>query len=335
MAISINDLDDDDVIETGGQEPSPAPATQVSNDDGDYMSQFLKTRGIDDPSNIMFEDEDGQIETRNWDDLNDEEKFNILNTPIDYPQQNVEDNLDADEINLLNSIRSSGMSVQDYLQNIQGEPIVQEPTYKVDDLDDDSLYILDMETKVGEMSEEEAAQALSVAKQNEDLYKRQIEGLRKEYKEREDDLAKQQEAEQMAEQEEAFNQYQGQVINAIQDFNTVGNLDLSFEDNDKEDLARFMLSQDETGSIPLYRALQDPQTLVKAAWFILNGDEAFNSVSDYFINQIKATAESQYKKGFEDGKKGQSNSSKPSLVINKKPTHRQITKAEDLDDDDD
>jgi hypothetical protein len=45
-----------------------------------------------------------------------------------------------------------------------------------------------------------------------------------------------------------------------------------------------MLSQDETGSIPLYRALQDPQTLVKAAWFILNGDEAFNSVSDYFIN---------------------------------------------------
>jgi len=52
-----------------------------------------------------------------------------------------------------------------------------------------------METKVGEMSEEEAAQALSVAKQNEDLYKRQIEGLRKEYKEREDDLAKQQEAE--------------------------------------------------------------------------------------------------------------------------------------------
>jgi hypothetical protein len=38
MAISINDLDDDDVIETGGQEPSPAPATQASNDDGDYMS---------------------------------------------------------------------------------------------------------------------------------------------------------------------------------------------------------------------------------------------------------------------------------------------------------
>jgi len=30
--------------------------------------------------------------------------------------------------------------------------------------------------------------------------------------------------------------------------------------------------------------LQDPETLVKAAWFILNGDEALNSISEYFIN---------------------------------------------------
>jgi len=30
--------------------------------------------------------------------------------------------------------------------------------------------------------------------------------------------------------------------------------------------------------------MQDPQTLVKAAWFILNGDEAFNSIQDYFTN---------------------------------------------------
>jgi len=45
-----------------------------------------------------------------------------------------------------------------------------------------------------------------------------------------------------------------------------------------------MLSQDENGQNYLYRALQDPQTLVKAAWFILNGEEAFDSISDYFTN---------------------------------------------------
>jgi len=45
-----------------------------------------------------------------------------------------------------------------------------------------------------------------------------------------------------------------------------------------------MLSQDENGYNHLYKALQDPQTLVKASWFILNGDEAFDSISDYFTN---------------------------------------------------
>jgi len=43
-----------------------------------------------------------------------------------------------------------------------------------------------------------------------------------------------------------------------------------------------MLSQDESGKNYLYEALQDPETLTKAAWFILNGEEAFDSITDYF-----------------------------------------------------
>jgi hypothetical protein len=44
-----------------------------------------------------------------------------------------------------------------------------------------------LESRVGELSDEEAAQALAIAKQqSEELYKKQVEGIRKEYKERED-----------------------------------------------------------------------------------------------------------------------------------------------------
>jgi hypothetical protein len=53
-------------------------------------------------------------------------------------------------------------------------------------LSDDEVYLLDLESRVGELSDDEAAQALSNAKQNEDFYKKQVEGIRKEYKERED-----------------------------------------------------------------------------------------------------------------------------------------------------
>jgi hypothetical protein len=53
-------------------------------------------------------------------------------------------------------------------------------------LSDDELYILDLESRVGELDDDAAAQALAVAKQNETLYSKQVEGIRKEYKERED-----------------------------------------------------------------------------------------------------------------------------------------------------
>ena len=92
-----------------------------------------------------------------------------------------------------------------------------------------------------------------------------------------------------------------------------------------------MLSQDESGKNYLYEALQDPETLTKAAWFILNGEEAFNSITDYFKNQIKLVSENQYKKGLEDGKKGVT--SKPQVVITKpQNTHRQYNSINDLDD---
>jgi hypothetical protein len=43
-----------------------------------------------------------------------------------------------------------------------------------------------LESRVGELTDEEAAQALASAKENQSVYNKQIEGIRKEYKERED-----------------------------------------------------------------------------------------------------------------------------------------------------
>jgi hypothetical protein len=74
------------------------------------------------------------------------------------------------------------------------------------------------------------------------------------------------------------------VIDAIDRFDSIGDLDLNFDDEDKDELARFMLSQDENGYNYFYQALQQPENQIKAAWFLLNGDEAFRSISDYFKN---------------------------------------------------
>lgn len=341
MELGIDDLydDDDEVIEPSSQvvnqetDPEPSRNQEISHEEGSVIEDFLKSRGIDDPTRIRFEDENGNIEERDWNTLSKEEQFNILNTPLSSSEE--QDNFDVgltdDEINLINQIRESNLSPSDYIQQLQGQPA--EPQYKIDDLSDDEIYLLDLEDRVGELSDEEAAQALALAKQNEQLFQKQIEGIRKEYKEREENQTKLEEAQREQEEQEIYNQFQSSVINAIKDFNNVGSFDLNFDENDRNELAQFMLEKDETGNNYLWQALQEPETLVKAAWFILNGEEAFENISDYFTSQIKQVADTQYKKGLEDGKNGKS--PKPTVIINKNNNnHRTYNSIEDLDDDD-
>ena len=343
MALGIDDLydDEDEVIVQPGsvenqEKQEDQPPVINNNQDGNALEDFLKTRGIDDPSKIRFEDENGNIEERDWNTLSREEQFNILNTPLSSESEqevNYTEGLTDEEIDLVNQIRQSNLTPSEYMQQLQGQQVV-EPQYKIDDLSDDEIYLLDLEDRVGELSDDEAAQALAIAKQNEQLFTKQVEGIRKEYKEREEDQAKMEEAQREQEQEEIYNQFSSSVINAIRDFDNIGSFDLNFDDNDRNTLAQFMLDRDEAGNNYLWQALQEPETLVKAAWFILNGEEAFESISDYFTSQMKQISENQYKKGFEDGKKG-NNSSKPTVIINtnNKTNHRSYNSIEDLDDD--
>lgn len=342
MEIGIDDLydDEDDVLEV--QNPDQNQEIHDNPDQNDDNSQetsaledFLKSRGIDDPTRIRFEDDNGNIEERDWNTLSKEEQFNILNTPLSSSDNNTDYNnegLTDEEIDLVNLIRQSNLTPSQYLQQIKGEQ--PEPQYKIDDLSDDEIYLLDLEDRVGELSDEDAAQALATAKQNEQLFQKQVEGIRKEYKEREEDQAKMEEAQKEQEQQEIYEQFRGSVIDAISNFNNIGSFDLNFDNDDRNELAQFMLDKDEAGNNYLWQALQEPETLVKAAWFILNGEEAFENISDYFTSQIRQISENQYKKGLEDGKNNKS--SKPTVIINKNNnnSHRKYNSVEDLDDDD-
>ena len=172
MAIGIDDLDDDDILEPG-QEPQiqepPLNEPPHQEEEEDFMSDFLKTRGIDDLNKINFQDDEGNITERSWNDLSNEEKINILNMPLETVEEDNND-LTEEEIALLSQIRQSNMSPSEFIQSIQGEQVEITPQYKIDELSDDEVYLLDLESRVGELSDEVAAQALATAKQNEELF---------------------------------------------------------------------------------------------------------------------------------------------------------------------
>lgn len=325
MAIGIDEIDD---YEPGTTQLESDYSTEPAEDD--ILSEYLKTKGIDDPNRILFEGDDDELVERSWDSLSKEEKLNILNTSFEEPRQQVENDLTEDEFQFLNTLRQHNLTPQQYIQSLQKPTVVQEPTYSVDTLSDEDIYLLDLESRVGELNEDQAAELLNAAKANEDMFKRQVEGIRREYKEREDYQLQQEQAAQEQEMQEQFEQYRTIISGAIDDFTSVGNLDINLEDDDKEDLAAFILSNDQNGANYLLSALQDPQTLVKTAWFILNGDDAFDSVSDYFKDQIKKVSEAQYRKGYEDAING--TQPKRQVVIQSTPRQNKFDEKMSIDD---
>jgi len=160
-----------------GEEPiNSEPPTNEPEDD--LTSEVLRLKGITDPEKIKFEDETGAIIERSWDTLSRAEQLNIL-----AGQEQEEPDLADDEIELLNAIRNSGMSVNDYLNAMQTPQEAPVPSYKIDQLSDEDVYALDLLEKVGadNITDEELETAINNAKQNEALFKKTVEGLRKEY----------------------------------------------------------------------------------------------------------------------------------------------------------
>lgn len=260
----------------------------------DLTAELLKIRGIDDSSKIKFEDETGATIERSWDDLSDNEKLNILagepSSELDDDQQ-----LDEDEIQLINAIRNSGMNVQQYMNNIT--PVQAPQAYNQDNLSDDELYALNILQTVGSdnITDEELEQAITRAKEDEDLYNRTVAGLRQQYQQLQQDEQNRLAQEQYAKQQEQYNAFANVVDNNIQNFSNFAGQEIELDNDEKQQLRDYMLNIDEkTGLSSLGKDLQNPETLVRAAFWILNEDK--------IINELAKQAQDAYKRGYNAGK---------------------------------
>ena len=278
----------------------------------DLTTELLKIRGIEDSSKIKFEDETGATIERAWDDLSDNEKLNILagepSLEVDEDQQ-----LDEDEIQLINAIRNSGMNVQQYMNNIA--PVQAPQAYNQENLSDDELYALNILQTVGSdnITDEELEQAIARAKEDEDLYKRTVAGLRQQYQQLQKDEQSRLEQEQYAKQQEQYNAFANVVDNNIQNFSNFAGQEIELDNDEKQQLRDYMLNIDEkTGLSSLGKDLQNPETLVRAAFWILNEDK--------IMNELAKQAQDAYKRGYNAGKV----TSKATFV--KKPQSKPVEK---------
>lgn len=303
-------FDDDeflDEFDAPVQQQEEEIVEQEQPEEDDLTSEILRLKGISDPDKIKFEDESGAIVERSWNTLSKEEQINILagNEPSD------EDSLSNDEIELLNAIRDSGMSVNDYMRSLQPKE-TSKPRYKIDELSDDDLYVLDILEKVGgeNISDEELSEALELAKKNEKLFQKTVEGLRTQYTQLEKDQEVREANERALQQQQAYDRFASSIMNEIRGLNSFAGQDLELSNEDVEELSAFMLDIDDNGMSPFGKAMQDPSLFTRAAFWLLNEDK--------IIEELTKQMQETYTRGYENAKKDMQGKSK--LVFNKPVT---------------
>ena len=272
--------------DTGNEEDKTPP---VSN----FLYEFLKEKGIEDPSKLQFENEDGEIEEVDFNSLSEEEKLNIINSVSDP-------GLSQHETDVINYLRQNNVTfnqvidyfskkaVKDYLA--QNPDQAHQKTYTIDDYTDDELYLADLKSKYPEFTDEELTSKLESAKSNEALFKKEVDALRADYKKQEDAEI---EAQKQKEQQD-YDDLVGNLQNILNNFNEVA-LDstdaesdvLEIEDSDKQQVLAYLLNQDSEGKSQLVKDLENPATLIELAWLRTQGRALIDNTTRYWKDLLK------------------------------------------------
>lgn len=276
------------------------PKEEEINSDDSLINSILKSKGILDPLKLKYEDELGQIQEINFNDLSLEEKINIISG------QDNTNNLDDQETAFFNFVRENNVSIQDYIEYEKQQAIQEylqnntQQKYQVSDLNDEELYVLNLQDMIPNLSEDDARIALQSAKDN-PLWEKQIAALRTSYEEKEKALLEEENQAKVLEQENQRQQFESTILSTLDKLDKINVF--TIEKKDKEEMADFILNTDATGTNHLYKALNDPETLAKVTWFLKKGEDAFNELSNYYLDKIKEYSKANYEKGLADGSK--------------------------------
>lgn len=289
----FNEFEEDfsqDTTTTQNNNEDYASQGAVEYDDSDLISELLRSKGIQDPSRIKFENAAGQIEELDWNSLDPREQINILNQGTSE-----EEALDTDEILLLNAIRNSGLTPREYMEYVQKDTINRynaannQPNFVIDNYTDDELFMADFKSRSDNITDEEAVEALEKIKSNPTLYQKQVDAIRQNYKQLEYRQMQEQQMEQNAQMQQQYQEYANKVVDSINGFTDFSGYSLNMNDEDKQEIYDFITGYDAAGNNYFQKALNDPDLLVKMAWFALKGEQMVRDIDAYYRKELASS----------------------------------------------
>ena len=319
-AFEIPDMDDDfGVIEENEEDNNESSETNeepetTEEPELDVWHQYLKDLGVSNYKAIQFENDEGEIETVDFDTLDKETQLTMLKELTDP-------GLSEHEIEVVNYLRRNNASFDDVINYFAEQRLqqyltenpdqVHQKVYSVDEYTNDELYLADLKNKYPDFTEEELLTELDAAKLNEELFNKKSDIIRQQYKEQED--RQKQEAE--AAEQQRYEDLQQNIVNAVLNFKEIS-IDpdpesedwrgLEIEDGDRQNILSYLLDQDQEGKSRLVRDIEDPNELIKLSWYKLYGDETFKHITGYWKGLLKEARQENAKlsKQIEKYKKG-------------------------------
>lgn len=247
------------------------------------IGDLLKVKGISN-SKVIIVDENNVEQEVDFYSLSREDQLEILNH-----KEEVENNTSLEtEDDFFNYLKDNKLTVEEYLNQYKEAVIAElgvggEVSYDIDAYDDQELYLLDLKTKY-DLTDEELVKELEKELQDPELFNKKVTKLRSEYKLLEDNYKEEQQKEVSAQRETQYNQFVDTMVDvAVKTPDLYG---IELEDEEKNNVLTSLLELDDTGTSTFYKALNDPENLYKAAWFLTYGKQAFDAIKDAYETEI-------------------------------------------------
>ena len=204
---------------------------------------------------------------------------------------------EKDVINYLRSVNMDLTSVIQYFQNKAIEDYLNENpdkvhqrSYKIDEYNDDELYITDLKRKFPDFSEDELKSKLETAKSNEELFNKEVIALREYYKKEEEaEEAREKQETEFAEQQQ-YEQLRNTLLDAANRFTEIrfDTTDTSdqdgfeIEESDRQKALDYLLALDSNNESQFDKDLSDPNALFALAYLRTSGRDLINQTSQYY-----------------------------------------------------
>jgi hypothetical protein len=255
------------------------------------IEQYLSEYGIE-AGMISMEDDEGKFTDKHFNELSNEEQFNVLKSLAEQGSKKAirDHGLNEDETGLINYVRANGGDIEAILEGMAMKRLEQERALSeatgvdYENMSKDALYTKWIKEANPEATDEEIAAELSTAKESK-FFDTNVGRIKDGFITEQKEEARKRDIDYKKEVERELEEDRSIIVNAVTNIDNI--IGFPIDDAVKNEVLSKLLEVGESGdSLFMEEIFSDPKTLFKVALLHYKGEEYVNSLDTYYKKEI-------------------------------------------------